>query len=128
MLAFCCAPVTVEFSIAWLGDRKVEGPEEGGLSADIIVMTVVAASEDDCSWADMPNPIAMKSTTPCVVVEIVVAGISDSDTLGVGRSEVEDNQDLEVVVFANETLRAETSCAANDAVTALPHNSRASRQ
>ena len=128
MLAFCCAPVTVDLSIAWLGGCKAESPEEGDLWADVVVLTIVAASEDDCSSADMPNPIAIKSPTPCVVVENVVAALPDSDTLGVGLSEVEDNRDLEVVVFANKALRAETSCAANDAFTALPYNSIASRQ
>jgi hypothetical protein len=128
MLAFCCAPVAVDLSIASLGECKAEDPEDGELWADVTVSTVVAAGGDDCSWADMPKPIAIKSPTPCVVAETVVAALSDSDPLGVWRSEVEDNRDLEVVVFANEALRAETSCAANDAAAALPHNSRASRQ
>jgi hypothetical protein len=127
MLAFCCAPVMGDLSIAWLGECKAEDSEDGDLWADVLVLTVVAASED-VSWADTPKPIAIKSPTPCVVVETVIAALSDSDTLGVGRNEVEDNRDLEVVVFANEELRAETPCAANDAVTAVPHNSRASRQ
>lgn len=69
VLPFWRTPVAVDTSKVWLERCKTEDRDEGEVSADIVLLDVVVATEDDWPWADMPKPIAMKSPTPCVVVE-----------------------------------------------------------